>query len=77
MRLEAAGGFSVVGMPEMSFLRFADAARERRFLLAAVERGVLLKRGAYHFPSLAHGEREVARTLEVVADAAASAGADP
>jgi glutamate-1-semialdehyde aminotransferase len=73
-RLEGAGGFTVVGMPEMSFLRFPDSGRERSFLLAAVERGVLLKRGAYQFPSLAHGEREVARTLEVAAEAAACAG---
>lgn len=74
-RLEGAGGFTVVGLPEMCLLRFPDAARERRFLLAAVERGVLLKRGAYDFPSLAHGEREVERTLEVAAEAAGRAGA--
>ena len=76
-RLGAEGGFAVVGIPEMFFLRFGDAERERRFLLAAVEQGVLLKRGAYDFPSLAHGEREVARTLDVAAAAgAASARAE-
>ncbi len=72
-RLEEPGGFTLVGIPEMFLLRFADAERERRFLLAAVARGVLLKRGAYDFPSLAHGEREVARTLEAVAAAGAAA----
>jgi glutamate-1-semialdehyde aminotransferase len=64
----------VVGLPAMWFLRFAAEDDERRFLLALVERGVLLKRGAYDFPSLAHGEREVSATLEAVA---AALGADP
>jgi glutamate-1-semialdehyde 2,1-aminomutase len=57
----------VAGLPAMWFLRFADEDDERRFLLGLVERGVLLKRGAYNFPSLAHGDREVAATLEAVA----------
>jgi glutamate-1-semialdehyde aminotransferase len=73
VRLEARGGFTVVGIPEMFFLRFGDPDRERRFLLAAVEHDVLLKRGAYDFPSLAHGEREVATTLEAAAEAGAAA----
>jgi glutamate-1-semialdehyde 2,1-aminomutase len=73
--LAAAGGCEVVGLPEMFFLRFREPDAERRFLLAAVERGVLLKRGAYDFPSLAHGEREVARTVEAVAGALARTGA--
>jgi hypothetical protein len=50
----------------MFLLRFEDAARERRFLLRCAEAGVLLKRGAYDFPSLAHGEAEVAATLAAV-----------
>jgi len=75
VRLAPRAGFEVVGLPEMFLLRFADHEVERRFLLAAVERGVLLKRGAYDFPSLAHGEHEVAETLEVVAGALAAAGA--
>ena len=73
--LAPSGGFAVAGLPEMLFLRFREPDVERRFLLAAVERGVLLKRGAYDFPSLAHGEREVARTIEAVAGALAAAGA--
>jgi glutamate-1-semialdehyde 2,1-aminomutase len=72
-RLEPQGGFEAVGLPEMFLLRFADHEVERRFLLAAVERGVLLKRGAYDFPSLAHGEHEVAETLEAAAGALAAA----
>jgi glutamate-1-semialdehyde 2,1-aminomutase len=74
VRLAPRAGCEVVGLPEMFFLRFLDHDAERRFLLAAVERGVLLKRGAYDFPSLAHGEREVALTLEAVVGALAAAG---
>src|SRR5690606_22767090 len=39
------------GIPSMWFLHFDDPARETRTLEALVERGVLLKRGAYNFPS--------------------------
>jgi len=62
----AAGGWTVEGMPEMWFLRFSDPERERRFLLGCVGRGVLLKRGAYDFPSLAHGDAEVEETMRAV-----------
>lgn len=61
-----AGPWTVAGMPEMSMLRFTDEDAERRFLAAVRERGVLLKRGAYNFPSLAHGDAEVRTTLEAV-----------
>ena len=74
VRLAAGGAFEVVGLPEMFFLRFPSAEAERRFLLATVGHGVLLKRGAYDFPSLAHGESEVALTLAAVEAALAEAG---
>ena len=61
--------WTVVGLPEMWFLRFADGDRERRFLLACARRGVLLKRGAYNFPSLAHDRGEVEVTLDVIREA--------
>jgi glutamate-1-semialdehyde 2,1-aminomutase len=63
------GRYDVSGLPEMFQLRFAVEEDERRTLLGAVERGVLLKRGAYDFPSLAHGPAEVDVTLEAVAAA--------
>jgi len=59
----------LAGIPQMWFYRFEDAERERRFLLACARRGFLLKRGAYNFPSLAHGEAEVKATLAAVHDA--------
>jgi len=65
--LGPAAGFEVGGLPEMWFLRFARRESERALLLGGVDRGVLLKRGAYNFPSLAHGAAEVAATLEAVA----------
>ncbi len=60
---------AVVGLPAMWFLRFGSADAERAFLLAAVKRGVLLKRGAYNFPGLAHGETEAVRTVDVIREA--------
>ncbi len=56
---------AVQGVPPMWFLRFADAGRETRFLESLTAHGVLLKRGAYNFASLAHDE---------VAQAALAAG---
>jgi glutamate-1-semialdehyde 2,1-aminomutase len=75
--LGAAGkpaGWAVCGLPEMFFLRFADPTRERRFLLACAGRGVLLKRGAYNFPSLAHGPDDVDETLAAARVALSEAG---
>lgn len=60
---------AVAGLPALWFLRWSDDELERAFVLACARRGVLLKRGAYNFPSLAHGEREVNETLTVIRDA--------
>ncbi len=68
------GPWEVAGVPEMWMLRFADAEKERAFILACLERGVLLKRGAYNFPSLAHGEAEVRATLDAVRSALQTLG---
>jgi glutamate-1-semialdehyde aminotransferase len=64
-------GVEVAGLPEMFFLRFgADGGeRESRFLMECRGRGVLLKRGPYNFPSLAHTEADVATTARVVGEA--------
>ncbi len=71
-----AGGprLTVCGLPEMWFLRFASGDVERRFLLSCVRHGVLLKRGAYNFPSLAHERPAVEETLTAVRAALAEAG---
>ena len=70
----AVPGLEVCGLPEMWFLRFADAALEHRFLLGCVRRGVLLKRGGYNFPSLSHRRSDVDETLKVVREALSEAG---
>ncbi len=66
---------AALGIPAMFLLRFATPARERTLLLGCAGRGVLLKRGAYNFPSLAHGDEEVRLTLDVVRDVLAEVGA--
>jgi len=59
----------LAGIPAMFFLRFADAERERRLLLALAGDGILMKRGAYEFPSLAHADADAERTIAAVARA--------
>ncbi len=54
----------MIGIAPMWLLRFADAARETRFLERAVQAGVLFKRGAYEYAALAHDDAaldEIAR----------------
>ena len=55
-----AEGVRVDGLHHMWLIRFDSPARESRFLELAVEAGVLFKRGAYDFPSLAHDEEAIA-----------------
>jgi glutamate-1-semialdehyde 2,1-aminomutase len=53
-------GVRVDGLDHMWLIRFDSPERESRFLELAVEAGVLFKRGAYDFPSLAHDEEAIA-----------------
>lgn len=59
----------VRGVPQMCFLAFADQDVSARVARAAAERGVLFKRTAYNFVSLAHTEADVATMLERLDDA--------
>ena len=70
--IEASGvdGVEVVGPDPMWFLRFADAGRESRFLERAAFHGVLFKRGAYNYASLAHDDEDVLLEVERVASTA-------
>jgi glutamate-1-semialdehyde 2,1-aminomutase len=61
----------VAGLPEMCHLRFTDPAIGGRVAWRCFERGVLFKRSAYNFVSLAHGEEEVRQGLEVLEEALA------
>jgi glutamate-1-semialdehyde aminotransferase len=78
-RAVAAGWPGVVsgvhGVEEFSFLRFADAEVSARVASAAARRGVLVRRGPYHFPSAAHGEAEIALALRYLEEAVAEVAA--
>jgi glutamate-1-semialdehyde 2,1-aminomutase len=64
----------VGGMAEMCFIHFATDEQSRTVALGCAKRGVLFKRTAYNFVSLAHDESTVDRVLEVL-DAALRAAA--
>jgi glutamate-1-semialdehyde aminotransferase len=69
--IDASGvdGVTVDGIDPMWLLRFDDRARETRFLELAAAEGVLFKRGAYNYASIAHDE-ETIRAVEAAASAA-------
>ena len=60
IRASGAGGVSVEGLDQMWLLRFDDERRQDRFLALARAEGVLFKRGAYDFASLAHDDAAIA-----------------
>jgi len=63
------GGVSVRGIAPMWLLDFEDEDQRTRFGELAVEQGVLFKRGAYNFASLAHEEAEVAEIERAASEA--------
>jgi glutamate-1-semialdehyde 2,1-aminomutase len=56
----------IAGIAEMCFLHYATDEIGHRVALEAAHRGVLFKRTAYNFVSLAHDEGTVDRTLGVL-----------
>jgi glutamate-1-semialdehyde 2,1-aminomutase len=60
----------VAGVPQMCFCRFRDEQHARAMARAAARRGVLFKRSAYDFVSLAHDEATIDATLALLEDAA-------
>jgi hypothetical protein len=52
----------------MCCLLFHDEAVGARLAAEAARRGVLFKRSAYNFVSMAHGEREVAGAVGVLGE---------
>ncbi len=60
-----------IGIPEMCALRFRDDAGGGAVAAAMARRGVLFKRTAYNFVSLAHGDAEVAEGLAALGEALA------
>jgi glutamate-1-semialdehyde 2,1-aminomutase len=69
--IDASGveGVTVDGIDAMWLLRFDSPGRETRFLELAAREGVLFKRGAYNYASIAHDE-EAIREVEAAASAA-------
>jgi glutamate-1-semialdehyde 2,1-aminomutase len=59
----------VAGIPQMCFCRFRDERYGPALARAAARRGVLLKRSAYNFVSLAHTPADISATLDRLADA--------
>jgi glutamate-1-semialdehyde aminotransferase len=57
------------GIPEMCFLEYRDETVSGRVATACAERGLLFKRSAYNFVSLAHDDTTVERTLGVLDEA--------
>ena len=63
-------GVTVEGIDTMWLVRFADPMVERQFLEEAVREGVLFKRGAYNYASIAHDEEETIVEIERAASSA-------
>jgi glutamate-1-semialdehyde 2,1-aminomutase len=63
------GGVTTSGIDQMWMMRWDDPAMESRFLLRALDEGVLFKRGAYNFAAIAHDE-EALQEIEAAASAA-------
>jgi 4-aminobutyrate aminotransferase-like enzyme len=56
----------VAGVAEMCFLHYVTEDISRAVALGAAARGLLFKRTAYNFVSLAHDEARVTRSLEIL-----------
>jgi glutamate-1-semialdehyde aminotransferase len=56
----------VGGVAEMSFLHYANEEVSRAVAAGCARRGVLFKRTAYNFVSLAHTEADIDHTLGVL-----------
>lgn len=59
----------VAGVPEMCFVQYAGDEIAQAVAVECARRGLLFKRTAYNFVSLAHGDAEVDRGLELLDDA--------
>jgi glutamate-1-semialdehyde 2,1-aminomutase len=62
------------GLPEMCCLLYHDDSAGARLAVEAARRGLLFKRSAYNFVSLAHGDAEVDRALGVLDEALGAMG---
>ncbi len=68
---------AVQGIPEMCFLEMRDEPTSAALARGAAARGLLFKRSAYNFVSLAHDEAVVDRTLTILDEVLSDLGARP
>lgn len=66
------GGVRCTGIPQMCYLRYDDESRSQRVAAECARRGLLFKRTAYNFVSLAHDERSVDTALQTLSEVLAS-----
>ena len=64
----------VGGIAEMCFLHFASEAISRDVARGCAARGLLFKRTAYNFVSMAHDEETIDRTLDLVEEVLGAIG---
>jgi glutamate-1-semialdehyde 2,1-aminomutase len=65
-------GARAAGIPEMAVLELRDSSHSGRLARAAARRGLLFKRSAYNFVSLAHDEAAIDWSLGVLDESLAS-----
>jgi glutamate-1-semialdehyde aminotransferase len=58
----------VAGIPEMCYLRYHADEFGKQVAVQCARRGLLFKRNAYNFVSLAHGDGEIQQTLAVLGE---------
>lgn len=59
-------GVRAIGIPEMCYLRYENEAMSERVASACAEQGLLFKRTAYNFVSLAHDAPAIDRALAIL-----------
>ena len=62
----------VSGVAEMCFLQFGSEERSRALAVGCARRGLLFKRTAYNFVSLAHDEATIDRSLAILEEVLSS-----
>ena len=65
-------GIAAAGIPEMCYLRHSSEERSYRVTVECARRGLLFKRTAYNFVSLAHDDAAIDQALTVLAEALAA-----
>jgi glutamate-1-semialdehyde 2,1-aminomutase len=62
-------GFTIAGIPQMCYLRHGNEGTSQRLAAECARRGLLFKRSAYNFVSLAHDDAAIDRALGILDEA--------